>query len=40
MVAEEYLEARFRLWKTVYAHKATKAAEAMLRRPSSSRQKT
>ena len=32
MVAEEYLEARFRLWKTVYAHKATKAAEAMLRR--------
>ena len=32
MVAEEYLEARFRLWKTVYMHKTTKAAEAMLRR--------
>ena len=31
-VVEEYLEARSRLWKAVYFHKSTKAAEAMLRR--------
>ena len=30
-VAEEYLEARFRLYKAVYMHKTTRAAEMMLR---------
>ena len=29
-VAEEYLEARFRLYRTVYMHKTTRAAEKML----------
>jgi len=29
-VAEEYLEARFRLYRTVYMHKTTRAAERML----------
>ena len=31
-VAEEYLEARFRLYKAVYMHKTTRAAEKMLNR--------